>query len=162
MNKRTKFWQPIVSRVIVTTMGIASGGPSRFQLCIHPNKQTPNPKSPSLYLSIFSKKVEHTLMSSIFARPRALARAAATLMGRPHHLRMNLIRPAYRRFSLTSLPDDGVKLREGTFLARLHGRARTVIDQGFVLHSSKLLILVSCFTLDWTTLRVVLTTSSFM
>ena len=53
-------------------------------------------------------------------------------------------------------------LREGSLLARWHSRARDVFDQGMLLHGSKIMVLVSCFTVDWGVLRVVLITSSLM
>ena len=72
------------------------------------------------------------------------------------------IRPARRKISFGSLPDDGVPLRKGSRLAALHAWLRPRVDQGMLLHGSKVLILISCFTLDWATLRCTLVASSFM
>lgn len=67
---------------------------------------------------------------------------------------------AQRRISFGPKPDDGFPLVEGTRFDRLHKWCRAHVDQGFLLHSSKVLVLVSCFTMDWSTLRTVLILSS--
>ena len=67
-----------------------------------------------------------------------------------------------RPISFTSLPDDGYALAEGSQLQRMHRLARETVDQGLMLHLSKVLVLVSCFTDDLPTLRSVLMCSSIM
>jgi CRP-like cAMP-binding protein len=91
---------------------------------------------------------------AIIARARPLFSPSA----RPRRLQL----PARRKISFGSLPDDGVLLREGSRLAAWHAWLRPRVDQGVLLHGSKVLVLVSCFTLDWTTLRCTLIASSFM
>lgn len=59
-------------------------------------------------------------------------------------------------------PDDGYALTDGSFLKVIHQRARDKLNQSILLHSSKIMVLVSCFTLDWTVLRCTLITSSLM
>ena len=61
---------------------------------------------------------------------------------------------------MRKLDAEGYPLGEGSYLWRLPQRARETIDQAFIYHGGKMLVLVSCFTLEWTTLRVVLIGSS--
>ena len=70
--------------------------------------------------------------------------------------------PQKRPISFTNLPDDGVVLEEGQLMHRVHGAVRGYIDQGMMLHLSKVLVLMSCFTDDWALLRSVLMVSSLM
>jgi hypothetical protein len=62
--------------------------------------------------------------------------------------------------SFRKLDVEGFPLAEGSFFWRMHKQARDSLDQALVYHGGKILVLVSCFTLDWTTLRCVLIGSS--
>ena len=65
-----------------------------------------------------------------------------------------------RRISFGPKPDDGFPLVEGSRSHKIHQWCRAHIDQGALLHASKVFVLISAFTLDWTVLRTVLILSS--
>ena len=63
-------------------------------------------------------------------------------------------------FTFGSKPDDGIVLKTGSFMHRMHQRIRGMLSQGLIFHMGKAFSMISALTSDWVIVRVALMFSS--